>query len=149
MRPSPHLLSNEKRRRPLPVSATDILLVKVLDWSEKSETDNRVALETAVASFFTPTSQKPKERTTWNERMPPKDGKDSNDARATLLVAQYTPESYEAEPPSKRRKVAAFDLDGTIIRTASGKKHADGPGDWQWWDTCVPLKLKSLYYEDG
>ncbi|KAI6276167.1 hypothetical protein MCOR31_003936 [Pyricularia oryzae] len=105
--------------------------------------------KTAVASFFTPTSQKPKERTTWNERMPPKDGKDSNDARATLLVAQYTPKSYEAEPPSKRRKVAAFDLDGTIIRTASGKKHADGPGDWQWWDTCVPLKLKSLYYEDG
>ncbi|TLD04300.1 uncharacterized protein PgNI_11937 [Pyricularia grisea] len=122
---------------------------KTLEWSENLETDNNVASETAVASFFTPTSQKPKERTIWNERIPPNNGKDNNDARATLLVAQYSPENYQTEPPSKRRKVAAFDLDGTIIRTASGKKHADGPGDWQWWDPCVPLKLKSLYHEDG
>lgn len=106
--------------------------------------------KSAVASFFTPTSQKPKERTTWAERAPSISKQDDNDEPATLLVAQYNPEDKaEREPPSKRRKIAAFDLDGTIIRTASGKKHADGPGDWQWWDACVPLKLNSLYHDDG
>jgi bifunctional polynucleotide phosphatase/kinase len=66
--------------------------------------DRATALETAVANFFTPASQKPKDRTTWTERSP------DEAAPATLLVAKYVPERGEEGPPSKRRKIAAFDL---------------------------------------
>ncbi|EGY22426.1 bifunctional polynucleotide phosphatase/kinase [Verticillium dahliae VdLs.17] len=58
----------------------------------------------AVANFFTPTSQKPKDRTVWSERAP------KNDTPATLLVAKYEPEAKEETSTNKRRKVAAFDL---------------------------------------
>ena len=62
--------------------------------------------ESAVATFFTPTSQKPKERTTWTERAP------NDDTPATLLVGKYDPE--KEEPTVKRRKIAAFDLVWTL-----------------------------------
>ncbi|KAL8287824.1 hypothetical protein RB597_000035 [Gaeumannomyces tritici] len=100
----------------------------------------------AVASFFTPASQKPKDRTAWSDRAPTAD---SDKAVATLLVARYVPEGTpDNEPRSKRRKIAAFDLDSTLITTASGKKFASGPNDWKWWHRSVPSKLQSLY-NDG
>jgi bifunctional polynucleotide phosphatase/kinase len=61
-------------------------------------------LESAVANFFTPTSQKPKDKTIWTERAP------DDDTLATLLVGRYQPDKKESEPLSKRRKIAAFDL---------------------------------------
>ncbi|KAI1337342.1 DNA kinase/phosphatase Pnk1 [Xylariaceae sp. FL0016] len=107
----------------------------------------------AVASFFTPTSQKPKDRTIWSERSP----NESDDIPATLLVARYEPEtppassssSSSSPPPSKRRKIAAFDLDSTLITSASGKKFASDPGDWKWWDAGVPTRLRALYHDEG
>lgn len=60
--------------------------------------------ESAVASFFQPTSQKPKERTTWSERAP------DDDTPATLLVGRYEPEGMGDADRAKRRKIAAFDL---------------------------------------
>lgn len=60
--------------------------------------------ESAIANFFTPTSQKPKDRTTWSERSA------GDGVPATLLVGKYVPEKGEDEAPAKRRKVAAFDL---------------------------------------
>ncbi|CAG9988615.1 unnamed protein product [Clonostachys byssicola] len=96
----------------------------------------------AVANFFTPTSQKPKDRVTWSERGP------NDDSPATLLVGRYEPE--KAEDKSKtRHKIAAFDLDSTLVRTSSGKKHAGNAGDWKWWDSQVPQKLRQLYNEEG
>ncbi|KAJ2893772.1 hypothetical protein MKZ38_008239 [Zalerion maritima] len=92
----------------------------------------------AVASFFTPTSQKPKSRTVWSERAP------NEGAPATLLVGRYNSQ----EPQQSNSKVAAFDLDSTLISTASGKKHADDPADWKWWDPIVPTKLRQLH-SDG
>ncbi|AEO68556.1 d1ec0031-a820-4fe0-b96a-bb7d288df731 [Thermothielavioides terrestris] len=100
----------------------------------------------AVADFFTPTSQKAKERTTWTERSP------DDDSPATLLVAKYAPEGVGSGPPEtarKRSKIAAFDLDSTLITTASGKRHADDPADWKWWHHCVPGRLQQLYNEEG
>ncbi|KAH6657613.1 polynucleotide kinase 3 phosphatase-domain-containing protein [Truncatella angustata] len=95
----------------------------------------------AVSSFFTPASQKPKERTTWSERAP-----DDDDTPATLLVGRYEPEKAdESDQKRKRRKVAAFDLDSTLITTSSGKRHGDDPSDWKWWDSSVPSKLRQLY----
>ncbi|KAK1992035.1 polynucleotide kinase 3 phosphatase [Colletotrichum falcatum] len=98
--------------------------------------------KSAVANFFKPQSQKPKDRTIWTERAP------NDDTPATLLVGRYEPEDTPAES-EKRRKVAAFDLDSTLITTASGKKHADAAADWKWWHATVPGKLKDMYNHQG
>ncbi|RWA07962.1 hypothetical protein EKO27_g7143 [Xylaria grammica] len=100
----------------------------------------------AVASFFTPTSQKPKDRTVWTERDGGADGQDSSPA--TLLVGRFEPEVGE-EDRRKRRKIAAFDLDSTLIVTLSGKKFGNDPADWKWWDPSVPTRLRRLYTEEG
>ncbi|XP_046581207.1 uncharacterized protein F21D5.5-like [Haliotis rubra] len=47
-----------------------------------------------------------------------------------------------------REKVAGFDIDFTVIRTASGRKFATGAKDWEFWDESVPAKMKELD-EDG
>ncbi|KAH8162490.1 hypothetical protein CIB48_g5746 [Xylaria polymorpha] len=94
----------------------------------------------AVASFFTPTSQKPKERTVWTER-------GGDDGPPTLLVGRFEPEGGEKN--IERRKIAAFDLDSTLIVTSSGKKFATDGADWKWWDPTVPTRLRKLYAEEG
>ncbi|EQB45243.1 polynucleotide kinase 3 phosphatase [Colletotrichum gloeosporioides Cg-14] len=98
--------------------------------------------KSAVANFFKPASQKPKDRTIWTERAP------NEDAPATLLVGRYEPENSPAES-KKRTKVAAFDLDSTLITTASGKKHSDDGTDWKWWHASVPGRLKELHNDEG
>ncbi|KAM0255346.1 hypothetical protein ACHAQJ_005864 [Trichoderma viride] len=99
--------------------------------------------KSAVASFFTPASQKPKDRTIWSERGP------TDDVPATLLVGRYQPENKDNGSHSKRRKIAAFDLDSTLITTSSGKKHASNATDWKWWDNTVPDRLRELYDKEG
>ncbi|KAM0352335.1 hypothetical protein ACHAPU_002000 [Fusarium lateritium] len=99
--------------------------------------------KTAIASFFTPASQKPKDPTVWSERSP----NDNDDIPATLLVGRFEPEKKE-DRTTKRRKIAAFDLDSTLISTSSGKKHASSGTDWKWWHNSVPDKLRELY-QDG
>ncbi|OLN85139.1 Bifunctional polynucleotide phosphatase/kinase [Colletotrichum chlorophyti] len=94
--------------------------------------------KSAVANFFKPASQKPKDRTIWTERAP------NDDVPATLLVGRYEPENPLVES-DKRTKVAAFDLDSTLITTASGKKHGNDATDWKWWHSTVPGKLKEMY----
>lgn len=44
-------------------------------------------------------------------------------------------------------KIAAFDLDGTLIKTKSGGKFARGPDDWQWWNENIVDKLVELHNE--
>ncbi|CAI4211651.1 unnamed protein product [Parascedosporium putredinis] len=97
----------------------------------------------AVASFFTPASQKPKDKTIWTERGP------DEDTPTSLLVARYEPDEKPDEPANKRRKIAAFDLDSTLIVPSSGKKHADSATDWKWWNSTVPTKLRKLFNEEG
>ncbi|KAH6684945.1 bifunctional polynucleotide phosphatase/kinase [Plectosphaerella plurivora] len=99
--------------------------------------------KTAIANFFTPASQKPKSRTIWTERAP------NEDVPETLLVARYEPEKAEDPRGPKRRKIAAFDLDSTLITTASGKQHASEANDWKWWHHSVPARLKELYNDEG
>ena len=57
----------------------------------------------------------------------------------TLIVFQYG-------SPVSSTKVASFDLDNTIIETASGKKFPTGPSDWKLMPR-VSEKLKSLIQE--
>ncbi|KHN94351.1 DNA kinase/phosphatase Pnk1 [Metarhizium album ARSEF 1941] len=96
--------------------------------------------KSAVANFFTPTSQKPKDRTTWSERGP------SDDVPATLLVGRYVPDAHVSGKKPKKR-IAAFDLDSTLIVTSSGKKHAGDGRDWKWWHPHVPGILQELSKE--
>lgn len=68
--------------------------------------------ESAVASFFTPQSQKPAETTTktiWQQRSP------HDSTTSTLLVGKYN--KPPPEPVINRRKVAAFDFVGVMLRT--------------------------------
>ncbi|KAL2177290.1 polynucleotide kinase 3 phosphatase-domain-containing protein [Thermothelomyces heterothallicus CBS 202.75] len=102
--------------------------------------------KSAVTNFFTPTSQKAKDRTAWFERRP------DDDSPATLLVAKHVPESAAPNGLNtavKRQKIAAFDLDSTLITTASGKRHSDDPADWKWWHHSVPGRLRQLYNDEG
>ncbi|TVY82457.1 Bifunctional polynucleotide phosphatase/kinase [Lachnellula suecica] len=101
----------------------------------------------AVASFFTPTSQKPPEKIIWQERAP------NDDTPSTLLVGKYEA-AHDSVPAlnqleDKKQKVAAFDFDSTLIETASGKKFASDSQDWKWWHPSVPATLRKLYLEDG
>jgi len=41
-------------------------------------------------------------------------------------------------------KVAAFDLDGTIIKFTKQTFSSNG---WEWWDATVPAKLQSMAEE--
>ena len=89
----------------------------------------------AVNSFFTPASKKDPDRVAWRV------------VNETLLVARYQPRSQnEPKPrPLRRRKIAAFDLDSTLIQTSSGKVFSKDATDWRWWDPLVPGALKQLY----
>lgn len=48
-------------------------------------------------------------------------------------------------PQDSKIRVAAFDLDGTLIRTKSGHTFSRGPGDWQWLNDTVKLKLRESF----
>ncbi|CAO3667039.1 unnamed protein product [Umbelopsis ramanniana] len=52
------------------------------------------------------------------------------------------------EADATRTKIAAFDLDGTLISTASGRTFAKDEDDWKWFSLSVPKKLESLH-KDG
>ncbi|CAL1540072.1 unnamed protein product [Lymnaea stagnalis] len=45
-------------------------------------------------------------------------------------------------------KVAGFDIDFTVIKTASGRTFATGSNDWVFWDDKVPGRLRELH-KDG
>ncbi|GAO19179.1 hypothetical protein UVI_02014610 [Ustilaginoidea virens] len=137
MRLSHPRLSKGLCRAQRPVSVSDLLTHERVSWI--------ICLtfqESAVANFFTPASQKPKERTIWTERGP------NDDVPATLLVGRYVPQGHD-ERQKPRTKIAAFDLDSTLITTSSGKKHAGSGTDWKWWNSRVPGVLRELYLEKG
>lgn len=98
--------------------------------------------ETAVANFFTPLSQKPKDPVSWSQRSP------TEDDPPTLLVGRYFTRRTGAEAGA-RRKIAAFDLDSTLITTSSGRKHASSAVDWKWWRPQVPGMLRDLHQNQG
>ncbi|GAP88621.1 putative polynucleotide kinase 3 phosphatase [Rosellinia necatrix] len=112
----------------------------------------------AVANFFSPKQQQkqqqqqgPKNAGTeivWTERAAADDG-----SPTTLLVGRFVPEAQKElgtdGPQTARRKIAAFDLDSTLIVTQSGKKFSNDPGDWRWWHPNVPSRLQALYNNES
>ena len=91
-----------------------------------------------MANFFTPTSQKIPEKLTWRI------------VEHSLIIAKYEGSGNhetKQDVAAGSRKIAAFDLDDTIIKP-SGAKWARSASSWKWWDPCVPGKLKELH-RDG
>ena len=64
----------------------------------------------------------------------------------TLLVLDSHPSATARIPGSTR--IAAFDMDSTLIAPKSGRRFPLHRGDWRWLHPEVPLKLKQLY-RDG
>ncbi|KAG6020747.1 hypothetical protein E4U41_002738 [Claviceps citrina] len=93
-------------------------------------------------NFFLPASQKPPPPTTWSTRS------HDDDVPPTLLVGRYQPKDHDPRQ-APRTKFAVFDLDGTLIRTRSGDRHASSSADWKWWNNDVPGVLRALHVEKG
>ncbi|KKY14565.1 putative dna kinase phosphatase pnk1 [Diplodia seriata] len=90
----------------------------------------------AVADFFKPSSQKPKpaEKISWDV------------VKDSLLAGKHqAADAIPATEAAQPRKIAIFDFDATLIKTASGKKFARDATDWQWWHASVPTALRRLY----
>ncbi|QEI03520.1 HISP [Spodoptera cosmioides nucleopolyhedrovirus] len=51
---------------------------------------------------------------------------------------------YEYRVPIMNKKIAAFDLDGTLIETKSGQVYAKDDEDWKWKYFDIYLTLRSL-----
>ncbi|RDB21211.1 Bifunctional polynucleotide phosphatase/kinase [Hypsizygus marmoreus] len=47
--------------------------------------------------------------------------------------------------PRAAVKVAAFDLDGTLIKSEFGNKGSPTSPSWEWWRNLIPTKLKEVY----
>lgn len=73
----------------------------------------------------------------------------SQDHPPSLLVGNFEPEGHVKEDAGARRKIAAFDMDSTLITTASGKKFPKDAADWKWWHHQVPDRLRKLHDEEG
>jgi len=57
-------------------------------------------------------------------------------------------EVYEYKFSRMLPKIACFDMDGTLIRTASGKKFPINENDWTWLSASVPSKIRELSDND-
>ncbi|PGH07832.1 polynucleotide kinase 3'-phosphatase [Blastomyces parvus] len=91
------------------------------------------AATSAAANFFTPLSQKKPEQVTWRI------------VNNSCIIGKYHQEqAREAVKSGVKRRVAAFDLDSTLIATKSGRRFATSQYDWKWWSPAVPGKLKEL-----
>ncbi|KAF9637179.1 HAD-superfamily hydrolase subfamily IIIA [Lasiodiplodia theobromae] len=92
----------------------------------------------AVADFFKPSSQKPKpaEKISWAV------------VKDSLLVGKHqAADAIPATGADQPRRIAIFDFDSTLIKTASGNKFARNATDWQWWHASVPTVLRRLHDE--
>ncbi|KAG1832802.1 polynucleotide kinase 3 phosphatase-domain-containing protein [Suillus variegatus] len=49
--------------------------------------------------------------------------------------------------PQSTPKVAAFDLDGTVIKSNHKNRSKEAALHWEWWRASVPVKLKELHQE--
>lgn len=87
----------------------------------------------AVANFFKPASAKEPEKIAFQT------------VQKTVVVGRCENATSTFRP--KPTKIAAFDLDDTIIKTKTGKTFSLGSDDWQWWHASVPAKLKQLNEE--
>ncbi|ETI22171.1 polynucleotide kinase 3'-phosphatase [Cladophialophora carrionii CBS 160.54] len=96
----------------------------------ESTTTNR-----AVASFFKPASQKEPEKIVWRT------------VENSLVIGRYDASNPSPQQRTLPVKIAAFDLDDTLIVPNQGKTWHRSATSWKWWDASVPGRLKSLHDE--
>lgn len=84
-----------------------------------------------VSAFFTKASEKPKSPLKWETRA------------GSLLVGKYKSADL-SRGVGKTIKLAAFDLDGTLITTKSGSSFPKDESDWKFFDRSVPKKFQEL-----
>ncbi|KIX04761.1 polynucleotide kinase 3'-phosphatase [Rhinocladiella mackenziei CBS 650.93] len=116
-----------KRSAPPPAGSISPPVVK---RKIESTTTNK-----AVASFFKPASQKEPDKLIWRT------------VENSLIVGRYDASSRPAPSRSLPVKIAAFDLDDTIVVPNAGSKWARSETSWKWWDQSIPGRLKSLHNE--
>ncbi len=82
---------------------------------------------------------------------PPHKPKKAAATRASAFARRWTRHGTHliANTPSTQGlagalKVAAFDLDGTLVHTKSGLKFARSASDWRWFNPNVPRTLAAL-----
>lgn len=56
--------------------------------------------------------------------------------------------AHACDPARSLLKIAAFDMDGTLIRPSNGQAHSKTCSDWEWWDPTVKDTLEGLH-RDG
>ncbi|EXJ71332.1 uncharacterized protein A1O5_05138 [Cladophialophora psammophila CBS 110553] len=117
-----------KRSAPPPAGSISPPLVK---RKIESTTTNK-----AVASFFKPASQKEPEKLVWRT------------VDQTLIIGRYNVPHKPPQPRAPPVKIAAFDLDDTLVAPNTGSKWARSAVSWKWWNPSVPDRLKSLH-NDG
>jgi len=84
--------------------------------------------------------------------VPESDSVSLSPSKWTFVESEDGPYFYSLNPQpaniNSPAKIAAFDMDGTLIKTKSGRLHPINRGDWLWWHESVPKKLKGLH-NDG
>lgn len=88
-----------------------------------------------MASFFKPASQKEPEKLVWRI------------VASSLIAGRYDAPNVPPQSRTLPVKIAAFDLDDTIIIPNTGSKWARSATSWRWFDSSVPGRLKQLYDE--
>ncbi|KAL9621061.1 MAG: hypothetical protein Q9160_004446 [Pyrenula sp. 1 TL-2023] len=86
---------------------------------------------TAVLNFFKPASKKDPEQLQWRI------------LDNSLIIGKYAVQESQTTQSATACKIAAFDLDDTLIKSTAGKFTKSATG-WKWWDPRVPDKLKEL-----
>lgn len=65
----------------------------------------------------------------------------------SLIIGKYDPSSPSPQQRVLPVKIAAFDLDDTLIVPSTGKTWNRSATSWKWWDVSVPGRLKTLHNE--
>lgn len=84
---------------------------------------------TAASAFFKKTSEKPKSLMKWS-------------VHETLIKGRYRISDVKARD---KVTIAAFDLDGTLIKTQSGSAYARSETDWKFYSSRVVSTIRGLH----
>lgn len=132
----PSVLGN----RPARMSTNSLKRSATVDRDISPPTKRKVTASTtsmAAANFFKSASEKTKEPEAVTFKI----------INETVLKAQHGGPVTTVAAYPRPVKIAAFDLDDTIIATASGNRFAKNESDWRWWHPSVPSKLRKIHSE--